>query len=62
MSDLLKIDDIYFEQMLHIIYTAEVQLKKAHSSDSEAAVKDFNLCISPLKNNYMEGSGSATIK
>ena len=48
MSDLFKIDDIYFEQMFHIIYPAEVQLKKAYSSDSETALKDFNLCISPL--------------
>ena len=37
LGDLLNIDNIHFEQMLHRIYPAELQLSKANTSDTEAA-------------------------
>ena len=33
----LNIDDIHFEQMVHRIYPAEFQLNKANAFDTEAA-------------------------
>ena len=45
LDDLLNIDNIYFEQMVHRIYPAELQLKKANASDNEAAFLDINLSI-----------------
>ena len=38
LDDLLNIDDIHFEQMVHRIYPAELKLNKANASDTEAAV------------------------
>ena len=37
LDDLLNIDTIYFELMVHRIYPAELQLNKANASDTEAA-------------------------
>ena len=45
LDDLLNIDNIYFEQMVHRIYPAELQLNKANTSDNEAAFLDLNLSI-----------------
>ena len=45
LDDLLNIDNIHFEYMVHRIYPAELQRNKAHSSDSEAAFLDLNLSI-----------------
>ena len=36
LDDLLNIDNIYFEQMINRIYSAELQLNKANSSDTKA--------------------------
>ena len=36
LDDLLNIDNIHFEQMVHRIYPAELQLNKAHVSNTEA--------------------------
>ena len=46
LDDLLNIDNIYFEQMVNRIYLAELQSKKANSSDTEAPFLDLNLSIS----------------
>ena len=43
LHNLLKIDNIYFEQMVHRIYPAGHQLNNA--SDTEAAILDLNLSI-----------------
>ena len=43
LDDLLNIDNIYFEQMVHRIFPAELQLNKANASDNEAAFFDLNL-------------------
>ena len=45
LDDLLNIDNIHFEQMVHRIYPAEIQLNKANASDTEAAFLDLNLMI-----------------
>ena len=45
LDDLLNIDNIHFEHMVHRIYPAELQLNKANASDSEAAFLDLNLSI-----------------
>ena len=45
LDDLLNIDNIHFEQMVHRIYPAELQLNKANASDTEAAFLDLNLSI-----------------
>ena len=45
LDDLLNIDDIHFEQMVHRIYPAELQLDKSNASDTEAAFLDLNLSI-----------------
>ena len=45
MDDLLNIDNIYFEQMVHRINPAELQLNKANASDTDAAFLDLNLSV-----------------
>ena len=42
LDSLLNIDNIYFEQMVHRIYPAELQLNKANSSDAEAPLSISN--------------------
>ena len=44
-DNLFNIDDINFEQMVHKIYPAEIQLNKDNASDTEAAFLDLNLSI-----------------
>ena len=45
LDDLLNIDNIHFEHLVHRIYPAELQLDKANASDTEAAFLDLNLSI-----------------
>ena len=45
LDDLLNIDNPYFEQMVGQIYSTELQLNKASSSDTEAPFLDLNLSI-----------------
>ena len=40
LDDLLNIDNIHFEQMVHRINPAELQHNKANASDTEAAFLD----------------------
>ena len=44
-DDLLNIDNIHFEHMVHRIYPSELQLNKANASDTEPAFLDLNLSI-----------------
>ena len=46
LDDLLNIDNIYFDQIVDLIYPTELQLNKANSSNTEAPFFDLNLCIS----------------
>ena len=45
LDDLLNIDNIHYEHMVHRIYPAERQLNKANASDTEAVFLDLNLSI-----------------
>ena len=45
LYDLLNIDTVHFEHMVHRIYPAELQLNKANASDTEAAFLALNLSI-----------------
>ena len=45
LDDLLNIENIHFEHMVHRIYPAELQLNQANASDTEAAFLDLNLSI-----------------
>ena len=46
LDDLLNIDHIRFEHMVHRIYPAELQLYKANASDTEAAFLDLHVNLS----------------
>ena len=39
LDDLLNIDNIHFEQMVHRTYPTELQLNKANASDFKAAFR-----------------------
>ena len=45
LDDLLNIDIIHFEHMVHIIFPAELQLNNANASGTEAAFLGLNLSI-----------------
>ena len=45
LDDLLSIDNIHFEHMVHRIYPAELQLNKANASETEAAFLEIKLSI-----------------
>ena len=45
LDDLLNIDNIHFEHMVHRMYPAEHYLNEANASDTEAAFLDLNLSI-----------------
>ena len=45
LDDLVNIDSIHFEHMVHRIYPAELQLNKANASDTEATFLDLHLSI-----------------
>ena len=45
LDDLFNIDNPYFKQMVGQIYTTELQLNKANSSNTEAPFLDLNLSI-----------------
>ena len=46
LEDRLNIDHPYFEGMVDHIYTSELQLNKANTSDTEAPFLDLHLSIS----------------
>ena len=45
LDDLLNIDNIHFEHMVHRIYPAELHLNKTNASDTETAVLDLKLSM-----------------
>ena len=47
-DDLVKIDNIYFEQMAQRVYAAELQLSKGNASNTEAAFLDLNLLVQQI--------------
>ena len=46
LDGILKINNIYFDNMISQIYHAELQLNKANASDTEASFLDLHLIIS----------------
>ena len=45
LDDILKINNVYFDNMVSQIYPPEIQLNKANTSDTEAAFLDLHLSI-----------------
>ena len=46
LDDILNINNVYFGNMVSQIYSSELQLKKANTSDKEAAFFNLHLSIS----------------
>ena len=46
LDDVLNINNVYFDNMVSQIYPSELQLYKAYTSDTEAALLDFRFSIS----------------
>ena len=46
LDDILNINNVFFDNMISQIYPSELQLKKANTSDTEAAFLDLYLSIS----------------
>ena len=46
LDDILNINNVYFDNMASQIYPSELQLNKANTSDTNAAVLDLHLSIS----------------
>ena len=46
LDDSLKINNVYFDNMVSQIYPSEPQLNKANASDTEAAFINFNDIVS----------------
>ena len=43
LGDILKISNVYFDNVVSQIYPSELQLNKANTSDKEAAFLDLHL-------------------
>ena len=46
LDDILNINNVYFDNMVSQIYSSELQLNKANTSDKEAAFLELHLSIS----------------
>ena len=46
LDDILNINDVYFDNRVGQIYTSELQLDKANTSDTDFAFLDLHLSIS----------------
>ena len=46
LDDILKINNVYFDNMVSQIYPSELQLNKTNTSDTKAAFLDLYLSIS----------------
>ena len=46
LNDILNINNVYFDNMVSQIYPSELQLNKANTSDTKAAILDLHLSIS----------------
>ena len=45
LDDILNINNVYFDKMVSQIYSSELQLNKANTSDTEATFLDLHLSI-----------------
>ena len=46
LSDILNINNVYFENMVSQIYSSELHANKTNTSDTKAALLDLHLSIS----------------
>ena len=46
LDDILKLNNVYFDNMVSQIYPSELQLHKVNTSDTKAAFIDLHLSIS----------------
>ena len=46
LDDILNINNVYFDNMVSQIYSSELQLNNANTSDTKAAFLDLHLSIS----------------
>ena len=46
LGDILNINNVYFDTMVSQIYSSELQLNKANTSDTEVTILDLHLSIS----------------
>ena len=46
LDDILNIDNVYFDIMVSQVYSSELELNKANTSDNKAALLDLHLSIS----------------
>ena len=46
LDDILNINNVYFDNMVSQIYSSELRLNKANTSDTETAFLDLHLSIS----------------
>ena len=46
LDDILKINNVYFDNMVSQMYRSELQLNKANISDTEATFLDLHFSIS----------------
>ena len=45
LDDILNINNVYFDNMVRLIYPSELELNKVNTSDTEAACLDLHLSI-----------------
>ena len=45
LGDILNINNVYFDTMVSLMYSSELQLIRANTSDTEAAFSDLHLSI-----------------
>ena len=48
LDDILNINNVYFDNMVSIIYPSELQLNKANTSGTEASFLDLHFLASVL--------------
>ena len=46
LDDILNINNVYFDNMVNLIYLSELQLNKVNTSDTEAEFLELHLSIS----------------
>ena len=46
LYDILNINNVYFDNMVSLIYNSKLQFNKTNTSDTEAAFLDLHLSIS----------------
>ena len=53
LDDILNINNVYFDNMVSQIYSSDLQLNKANTSDTEAAFLDLHYYYSSISNDIV---------